>query len=365
MNLEAPEGGDQGSGNSGGSGGSGGTGATDAQVKKKDAALAEAAAADHAAPVDATNPGKDTGTTPGFDSGPAPCAGCKVLATVLDGSPVSLALDPTYVYWTEGGSSGAIRQVKRTGGAAATLDGTLSYPQIVKVDDPYVTWSASGASSGNGTVSLQHIGSPTTPGTSLTAPFGVAIDGASIYWVSSAGGGVTAWSAPLSGGAGGSLGVATGAFVPQGMAVSASSIYFVAYLSGGGGGLFQLPITGGTPTEIWTGDSASQPVDVTLDSNNIYWTDQGDGAVYSMPLDGGTVSTMASKPTVTGPVRIAVDSTNVYFSDTAGMALYKVAIGGTTPTALVKGLGVVGVAADDSDSSVYFSSSTEILSVAK
>jgi hypothetical protein len=369
MDLNSPDAEDQGSGNGGsggsvGSGGSRGTGATDAQVKK-DVAIAEAAAADHALPVDATNPGKDTGPPPPTDSGPTPCSGCKVLATVVYGSPVSLALDPTYVYWTEGGSSGAVRQVKRTGGAATTYDGALSNPQIIKVSDPYIAWSASGATTGTGTVSLQDVGSPSTPGSGLTAPFGVGIDSATLYWVSSAGGGASVQSEYLAGGTLNDLGVATGGFLPQGLAVNATSIYFVAYLTGGGGGLFELPVTGGTPTEIWTGDSTSQPVDVTLDASNVYWTDQGDGAVYSMPLGGGTVSTMASKSTVTGPVRIAVDSTNVYFSDTAGMALYKVAIGGTTPTALVKGLAVVGVAADTSDGNVYFSSDTQILSIAK
>jgi sugar lactone lactonase YvrE len=208
-------------------------------------------------------------------------------------------------------------------------------------------------------------------GTGLTAPFGVAIDSANVYWVSSAGGGAAVQASSVTAGGATTLGTATGGFLPKGMAVNSSSIYFVAQLSGGGGGLFELPIAGATPTEIWTGDATSAPVDVAVDATNVYWTDQGDGAVYATPLGGGTVTTLASKTTTSGlvgPARLAVDSKNVYFSDPKGMGLYEVPTGGGTVKTLVPtsaALAMLGVAADDYDGNVYFSSPTEILSIPK
>ena len=174
------------------------------------------------------------------------------------------------------------------------------------------------------------------------------------------------------------LGVLNGASA-FGVAANGTSVYFAATDSSGGG-LFQLAVAapptsdggvdGGTMAakQVWTGGAASKPVDVVLDAANVYWTDEGNRAVYSMPLGGGTVSTMASG--LMSPARIAVDSKNVYFTDPVGKALYEVPIGattggGTTPKALAKGLAVVGVAADDHDNRVYFSSPTQILSIAK
>jgi hypothetical protein len=308
---------------------------------------------------------------------PPPCPSCQVVYAGVQ-SPISLALDTTDVYFTQGTTAGAgkgsIWSVPRAGGTNTIIYGGDTAPEIVKVlpgSTPAVTWSSLETGAGAGLVWLQSVGPPTALGMGLTSPFGVAIDSVSGYWVSVAGGGAQVQSATLSGGTPTTLGTATGGFIPMGVAVSTSTIYFVAELSGGGGGLFSLPIAGATPTEIWTGDATSAPVDVAVDATNVYWTDQGDGAVYAMPVAGGPVTTLASRATsaVSGPARIAIDSTRVYFSDPAGVGLYEVPTGGGTlktlvaPSAGVTGL--VGVAADDNDSYVYFSSSTDIVRIAK
>ena len=320
----------------------------------------------------------DTGNS--TDAG-APCKGCSVLTDGVE-NPQSIALDFTNVYWTQGTSGaggvpvtggGSVRGVKRIGGSISIVASVLTGPLMLKVSDvdpraPIYAWSELGPAAGAGSVTNEEFGPPKVAGMNLTSPFGVALDGANVYWGCSASG-ASIQAAPLVGGPVTTLGVVAGSAVPFGMAVNATSIYFAAQ-SSVGGGLFELPIAavdGGTaPKELWTGDAASLPVDVAIDATNVYWTDAGDGAVYAMPLGGGTVSTMASKASgLVAPKRIAVDSKNVYFSDTAGSALYEVAIGGTTPKVLVKGLGVLGVAADDNDANVYFSSATQVLSVAK
>jgi hypothetical protein len=78
-----------------------------------------------------------------------------------------------------------------------------------------------------------------------------------------------------------------------------------------------------------------------------------------MPLGGGSVSTMASG--IGGPRQIAVDSANVYFTAYNEGLVYEEAIGSTHPGVLASVLAPDGIAADDGDDNVYFSSATQIL----
>jgi hypothetical protein len=329
-------------------------------------------------PVDAGEPGDGEIFTDGdLGDGAVPvCPGCKLIATAED--PQSITLDTSNVYWTQGmntsgglpiAGTGSIMQAPRAGGAATATVPGLTGPLIAKQANSWLAWSAfSGTSGGQSSVSLVAIPptTPTTPGSAQNSAYGVALDSTNVYWVSTdATSDVLVQASPLTGGGATTLGTTTGGvYEPFGMAVSSSSIYFVAYLMGGGGGLFQLPIGGGTPSEVWTGGSMSKPLDVAIDPSmtNVYWTDfTMNGAVYSMPVGGGAVSTVASA--IAFPAEIAVDSTNVYF--TASMGVYEVPIGSTTANVLVSTPGPVGIAADDTDMNVFFSNGVQVLSHGK
>jgi hypothetical protein len=245
----------------------------------------------------------------------------------------------------------------------------LTGPLVVTYADFWLAWSAfTGNGSGESSVSFVAIPAtvaPTVPATAQSRAYGVALGSTNLYWVSNdTGGNALVQSTPLSGGSVSKLGATTGtALVPLGMAINATSIYFVAYVSGGGGGLFQLPIAGGTPSEVWTAGPTGYPYDVAVDGSNVYWTDFGvgktDGAVYSMPLGGGTVTTMASG--IGGPRQLAVDSANVYFTAYNEGLVYEEAIGSMHPGVVASVVAPNGIAADDSDENVYFSSETQIL----
>jgi hypothetical protein len=298
------------------------------------------------------------------------CTGCTVLAMGVN--PQSLTLDPTNVYFpTEGtgAGTGAVMSVPRLGGTTTPIASGLTGPLDVKYANSWLGWSAfSGTGLGQSSVSLVAIPAttPTTPGATQNSAYGVALDSANLYWVSTdTTGDVLVQASPLTGGGLTTLGMTTGGtYEPFDMAVTTSWIYFAAYIPGGGGGLFQLAVTGGgSPSEVWTGSSMSEPRGVAVDPSmtNVYWTDYGVGSVYSMPVGGGTVTTLASG--ITNPFEIAVDSTNAYFTAVTGV--YVVPLGSTTATLLVSTDSPLGVAADDSDGNVYFANGGQVISHAK
>jgi hypothetical protein len=308
---------------------------------------------------------------------PTICTGCTLVAMAED--PQGIALDPDNIYWTQGTNTGkvpntgtgSVMTAARPGGGAATAAASgLTGPIIIAYANSYIGWSAySGTmdTPGMSSVSLLSVpamGTPTVPGMAQNNAYGVALDSTNIYWVSSdLTGDALVQSSLQSGGGANILGTTTGGtFTPLGMAVSTNYIYFVATTLGGGGGLFQMAITGGTPSEVWTGDSTAFPVGVAIDTSmtNVYWTDMGVGAVYAMPVGGGTVTTMATG--IGGPLQVAADSTNVYFNAYDGNIVYEEPIGSTTPKMLVAVTGPITVAADNNDSNVYFSTGTQVLS---
>ncbi len=364
------EAGGPGTGGSSGAGGSGGS-ANDSggQDAPRDVSNPKDGRGGDAVSEKPPPPPKDAGP----DAPKAPCPGCTLLmAGVLN--PQSLALDSGNVYWTQGktsggapvAGSGSVLSVPRAGGPLNILYEVLTGPLVVKLVNPWIAWSESGASAGAGDVTAYNGGAGGMVATSLTSPFGIALDTSNAYYGSVAGGGVAIQSAPLAGGSVSTLGTVKGSLLPRGIAANGTSVYCAVYASGGGGGIFEVPLGGGTPTEVWTGGSKSQPFDVALDDTNVYWSDQGTGAVYSMPQAGGAVTTLAaSSDGLVGPTFIAVDFTNVYVADPAGSALYEAPITGSGPKKLVTGVAVNAVAADNVDANVYFATSTQILSVAK
>jgi hypothetical protein len=312
----------------------------------------------------------------------ASCTNCVIIANVSI-SPVSLALDINNVYWTnaagaDGGIGGSIESVTRSSvlGSGSPLVSSVAGPRIIALADGWLVWSASGSASGSGsgvgTVGQVNTGGgiPSTPGTGLMSPWGVAVDAKNVYWVSSGGtgAGIFVQSAPV-GTAAGTLVATTLAIydTPGGLAVNGTDLFFAATSTvTGGGAIFQVPITGGTPQTVWTTISG-QPQDVALDSNNVYWVDQSAGVLYSTPLatslSGATPKVLSTA--FTTPVHLAVDSTDVYVADNTKESIFEVPIAGGAATALASGLeGQLAVAVDTS-TLVYFSTNSAIISVPK
>jgi hypothetical protein len=165
--------------------------------------------------------------------------------------------------------------------------------------------------------------------------------------------------------------LATGSF-PWGIAIEGADVYWVNMGEAQQGSVVKAPKSGGAPVTL--ASNQVNPVSIAVDAQNVYWTtsgtstcapsgactSNGDGTVMSAPLTGGTPTMLAGKQLA--PVSIAVDVKNVYFID-EGTAVYnstitdgsvmKVPIGGGTPTALATGLRYPGALTVDA-TSVYW-----------
>jgi hypothetical protein len=99
------------------------------------------------------------------------------------------------------------------------------------------------------------------------------------------------------------------------------------------GGVFTMPVTGGTPLQL----TASSAHRLAIDATNLYWTsgqpgDGGSGQVSQMPRGGGNILTLSSGEL--GREGIAIDTTSVYWTEPNGDSfengeIVKAPIGGT------------------------------------
>lgn len=119
--------------------------------------------------------------------------------------------------------------------------------------------------------------------------------------------------------------------MPVGIAVDSTSVYWTDDSSGT---VNKVPIQGGTPTTLASGEM--EPAFLALDSTSLYWIagDSNGGFVKKVPLAGGTVTTLATTRGVAG---IALDAQNVYWTDAVDGSVMSVPITGGTPTTLTTG----------------------------
>lgn len=175
------------------------------------------------------------------------------------------------------------------------------------VDATHVYWT----SHNNGTVSKVsiHGGTPTSIATGISAPAGIAVDSTAVYWVANTGGNI--YKAPLGGGNSTILANAQGG--PLSIAVDATH----AYWTNSGGSIMKIPIVGGTPVVLGTGQT---PLGLAVDANYVYWTNGYFGStnatVMKVPIDGGVPITLVSGQT--RPTGIAVDAAHFYWTNGVG-----------------------------------------------
>jgi hypothetical protein len=110
------------------------------------------------------------------------------------------------------------------------------------------------------------------------------------------------------------------------IAIDATSVYW----TGGLGGVWKVPIVGGTPVVVSSGGS---PSNITVDTARLYWTDGG--SVLSMALADGTPVALAAGQN--GPSYLVVDATNAYWANTGDGTIIKVSLSGGSPVTLASG----------------------------
>jgi hypothetical protein len=74
----------------------------------------------------------------------------------------------------------------------------------------------------------------------------------------------------------------------------------------------------------------AEPLDLTLEDANVYWTDGTDGTINRMAKNGGAVTPIATGQS--RPVRIATDATHVYWTNILGGVVMRAPKAGGAPT---------------------------------
>jgi hypothetical protein len=112
--------------------------------------------------------------------------------------------------------------------------------------------------------------------------------------------------------------------VPNDLAVDSNNLYWTNEGdAGANGSVMQVQLDGGNLITLATG--RAQPVGLVVDSAWVYWAEEGtsannfqDGVVAKVPIGGGTVQTIAQNQAL--PIDVAVSPTNIYWTN-GGFAL--------------------------------------------
>jgi Ca2+-binding RTX toxin-like protein len=105
--------------------------------------------------------------------------------------------------------------------------------------------------------------------------------------------------------------------VPQGVAVGSGSVYFaIQRLLNPAGWIGQTGLTGGANGSLFdTADEGGHPVGVAVDSNVIYWANNGANTIGRANIDGSGVPDQSFITGASDPQGVAVDGTYIYWAN--------------------------------------------------
>jgi hypothetical protein len=273
----------------------------------------------------------------------------------------SIAVDATYVYWTQGpGSAAGAYRKAFASNATAAIVGAASDPRGIVVDNTDAFWAD--FADGSITAYARIGGSPVhlVPPVALDAgpspgPTAIARDANNVYWVDSAAGTVNQMpvtQGPLQGGT--VLQLAWGQPTPVAIAVDASNVYWVNYgTPGTNGSVNKVPIGSDAGAVTPLAPSEQQPSAIAVDATNVYWADKVNttGAVKSIPIGGGSIKPIAQNQGA--PAGVAVDSQYVYWTNYDDNTVQKAPLAGGMSYALASGQSNPSAIAVD-DTNVYW-----------
>ena len=225
------------------------------------------------------------------------------------------------IYWSNFNNPNTIGRAELDGtGANKSFITGVQKPYGVAVDGAHVYWinnntNAIGRANLDGTgVNQSFI--PTS-----SRPIGVAVDGAHLYWTNYNAGGIG--RANLDG-TGVNQSFITGASGPSGVAVDRAYVYW----TNDTGGSIGRAALNGTATNQSFITGANEPYGVAIDGAHVYWANFGTNAIGRANLDG----TAKSQSFITGakkPFGVAVDGAHVYWPNYTGNAIGRAALDGT------------------------------------
>jgi uncharacterized protein YegL len=256
----------------------------------------------------------------------------KCLMTLATGqnSPWRIAVDSTSVYFLSAGA-GSVRKVPKGGGSVTDL-ATGQSPYGLALDTSYVYWTNNNFPTvGTGSIVKVPVGggSPTPVAEGLGGPTAITQDGLYLYWldrstdtvnkISKTGGTITILSSGQNG--------------LQDISVSGSYVYFIA-----GPDIRRVSTSGGTTGDL--ANSANLPWSLAADSTNLFFANYNGGTVSKIPIGGGAITNIVSGQNT--PYGITVDATQVFWSTSTGgtiststktgSSLLNIVTGQTSPT---------------------------------
>ena len=246
------------------------------------------------------------------------CGGAvSTLAVGPDGNATGLAVDTSRVYWVSNGNRAdgwALMSVPVNGGTSTTLASGPGYSGGLTIDATSVYWTNNSmGNASSGTVMRMPLGGgAVTTLASQVSPLGIAVDATSAYWTNGEFPG-TVVKVPIVGGTPTNL--ASEQTALSSIVVNSTSAFWTTQNGGQQPAtVSSVPINGGTSRTLF---SATQHdlFGLAVDATSVYWVDDppsGRGALLKMPIAGGGPVTLASG--LSGPNSIAVDATSIYWS---------------------------------------------------
>ena len=142
---------------------------------------------------------------------------------------------------------------------------------------------------------------------------------------------------------------------PVQIAVDSTNVYWTTQAT-----VMRAPINGGAQTIL--ADNQSNAWGIAVGAGSVFWTQTTapGGAVMTLPTGGGEPATFASGQN--NPIGIAIDSANLYWTDSAGGTVTAQALDGGQPWTLASGQDYPGVIAVDA-TNAYWATEDEIVTV--
>jgi hypothetical protein len=186
--------------------------------------------------------------------------------------PQGIALDSQNVYWVSFAGGAVVKAPKGGGGEPVTLAVGQRDVSDLGVVGSEVYWTG---------LSATFIGEVSVDGgvVSTLAPTQggrrVAVDATSVYWTT----GSSVMRAAIGDGVVTTL-ASNQAPPPNDIAVDESNVYWTNSVGAGAGEVVKVPIGGGTPLTLATGQDT--PYGVAVDAASVYWANYGDGTIMKL-----------------------------------------------------------------------------------
>ncbi|MDE3083132.1 MAG: DUF5050 domain-containing protein [Acidobacteriota bacterium] len=250
-------------------------------------------------------------------------------------SPSNEAYMPAFVpgaglYWADN-FGGRIKAANLDGSGAHVLLSGVGSPISVAVDANHVYWT------GGSTVmesNLDGTGVTTLYSSTADSLYGVAVNATYIYWADYSAG--TIMRADLNGDNVTTL--VTGEFDPSSVAIDASHIYWVNWLTSGGT-IKEADLNGGNATTLVTGQDL--PFALAVDGSYVYWVNQGEINSGTGTLNRALLSNPSQITVLASnqwhPDGIAVAGGYVYWANSQAGTINRANLDGSNKTVLVSG----------------------------